>query len=262
MDFVLLFVFGGLAGILAGLLGIGGGIIIVPVLAQVFIHQGVAPAVLMHVAIGTSLGTIVITSLSSIRAHQKHDAIDWRVFRRITPGILIGAMLGALLAKQIAGDTLRIAFSLFMMLVATQMAFGNAAAPHRGLPGRGGLLLAGGLIGTVSSLMGVGGGSMSVPYLTWCNMAVRRAVATSAAIGLPIAVSGSLSFMVTGWQQTDLPPWSLGYFNLPAFAGIVVASTLSAPLGAALAHRIEPKLLKRLFAVFLLILGIRMFFSG
>lgn len=262
MDFVLLFVFGGLAGILAGLLGIGGGIIIVPVLAQVFMHQGVAPSVLMHVAIGTSLATIVITSMSSIRAHQRHGAIDWQVFRRITPGILIGAALGAVLAKHLAGDTLRIAFSLFMMLVATQMAFGNTAAPHRSLPGRIGLFIAGGIIGCISSMMGVGGGSMSVPYLTWCNMAVRRAVATSAAIGLPIAISGSLSYMVTGWQHADLPPWSLGFFNLPAFAGIVVASTLSAPLGAALAHRIDPKLLKRLFAVFLLLLGIRMLLSG
>lgn len=258
MDVLILLSMGGLAGLLAGLLGIGGGIVIVPVLALVFSHQGVDASVVMHVAIGTSLATIVITSLSSIRAHQRHDAIDWRVFRLITPGIILGGMLGALIANQLGGETLRIVFGIFMLLVATQMALGGAAPPHRRLPGAPGLVTAGSLIGTVSTLMGVGGGSMSVPFLTWCNVPVRRAVATSAAIGLPIAVTGTLSYIGTGWQAAHLPPWSVGFVNLPAFIGIVVASTLSAPLGAALAHRIPPLLLKRLFAVFLLVLGIRL----
>jgi len=258
MDALILLTMGGLAGVLAGLLGIGGGIVIVPVLAMVFGHQGVDPSVVMHVSIGTSLATIVITSLSSIRAHQRHNAIEWPVFRLITPGVLLGGMLGALIATLLAGETLRIAFAVFMLLVATQMALGGAAPAHRTLPGIPGLITAGGLIGTVSSLMGVGGGSMSVPFLTWCNVPVRRAIATSAAIGLPIALSGSASYVVSGWQAAHLPPWSVGFINLPAFIGIVVASTLSAPFGAALAHRIPPLLLKRLFAVFLLVLGVRL----
>lgn len=258
MDIVLLVGMGALAGTLAGLLGIGGGIIIVPVLALVFSHQHVAPGVIMHVAIGTSLATIVTTSLSSIRAHQKHKAIDWRVFRTITPGILLGGVLGALIAERLDSETLRLAFGVFMILVATQMAISRTPPPHRQLPGAVGIGIAGILIGTVASLMGVGGGSMSVPFLTWCNMAVRRAVATSAAIGLPIALSGTASFIATGWQTAQLPPWSVGYVNLPAWLGIVVASTLFAPAGAALAHRIPPTFLKRIFALFLYLLAIRL----
>jgi len=260
-ELLLLLGMGGLAGLMAGLLGIGGGIIIVPVLALVFQGQGVDHSVLMHVAIGTSLGTIVITSLSSIRAHHKRGAIDWQVFRHITPGILVGALLGSAIAKLLAGETLHLAFAIFMLLVAAQMARGNVAKPHRHLPGRTGMLVAGGVIGTISSLMGVGGGSMSVPFLTWCNMAVRNAVATSAAIGLPIAVGGAIGFLVSGWGVPERPLYSVGFINLPAFAGIVVASTLFAPLGARIAHTIPPATLKRVFAVFLAVLGMKMLYS-
>ncbi len=243
---------------LAGLLGIGGGVIIIPVLVFVFGHQGVDHDVIMHVAIGTSLATIVTTSLSSIRVHQRHQAIDWRLFRAITPGIIIGGMLGAAIAKQLGGTTLQIIFALFMLLVAAQMALSRQPSAHRALPGTAGTVIAGVLIGAVATLMGVGGGSMSVPYMTWCNVDVRRAVATSAAIGLPIAVTGALSYMVSGWNTPHLPPWSVGYVNLPAFVGVVVASTAVAPIGAALTHRIPPLLLRRVFAVLLVVLGIRM----
>lgn len=249
---------GSLAGVLAGLLGIGGGIIIVPVLALVFESQGVPADVLMHVAIGTSLATIVATSISSIRAHHKRAAIHLDVFRSIAPGIVVGGFLGAVLADMIHGEQLRLIFSIFMLLVATQMIIARMPDPHRRLPGKTGLSIAGAIIGTISSLMGVGGGSMSVPYLTWCNVQVRNAVATSAAIGLPIAIAGTTGFIVSGWQVADRPDWSVGYVNLPAFMGIVVASTLFAPVGASLAHRIPPKLLKRIFGGFLCVLGIRM----
>jgi len=258
MDFLLLAGMGAIAGVLAGLLGIGGGIVIVPVLALVLTGQGASPDVVMQVAIGTSLATIVTTALSSIRAHQKRKAIDWQVFRRITPGVMLGAVVGAIIADLIPGVTLRTLFGFFMLFVATQMALDRTPAPHRQLPDRGGMLVAGTLIGTVASMMGIGGGSMSVPFLTWCNMHVRNAVATSAAIGLPIAVAGAISFTVTGWGRTDLPPWSIGYVNLPAYAGIVVASTLFAPLGAALAHRLAPRTIKRTFAVFLFVLAVKM----
>jgi len=261
MDFLLLASMGAVAGMLAGLLGIGGGIIIVPVLALVFDHQNVSLAVLMHVAIGTSLATIVTTSISSIIAHQKRGAIDWHVFRVITPGILVGALLGSYLAKLIPGETLRIIFIMFMFFVAVQMARGMTSKPHRTLPGTGGLVSTGVVIGAVSSIMGIGGGSMSVPFLTWCNMQVRRAVATSASIGLPIAVAGTAGFIYTGWGVEQRPPWSIGYINLPAYLGIVIASTLFAPLGARLAHRISELLLKRIFAVFLVIVGIYMLSS-
>lgn len=258
MDFLLMASMGALAGMLAGLLGIGGGIIIVPVLALVFEHQQVSLEVLMHVAIGTSLATIVTTSISSILAHQKRGAVDWGVFRVITPGILLGAFLGAYIARLIPGETLRIIFILFMFFVAIQMARGMVTKPHRRLPGTIGMLSTGLVIGTVASIMGIGGGSMSVPFLTWCNMQVRRAVATSASIGLPIAIAGTAGFIYNGWSVEHRPAWSIGYINLPAYLGIVVASTLFAPLGARLAHRVSEIVLKRIFAVFLVVVGVYM----
>jgi uncharacterized membrane protein YfcA len=262
MELLILLSMGALAGTLAGLLGIGGGVIIVPVLAMVFQHQGVAIDVLMHVSIGTSLATIVVTSLSSIRAHQKRGAIDWSVFRRITPGIIVGGFLGSVLADAIPGEELRVLFAIFMFLVATQMMIAGTPAPHRKLPPWPGMLTAGVVIGAIASLMGVGGGAMSVPFMTWCNVHIRQAVATSAAIGFPIALAGAAGFMITGWENELLPPWSAGYVNLPAFTGIVVASILFAPLGAKLAHTIPPTMLKRTFAVLLYVLGTRMLLAG
>ncbi len=262
MELLILLSMGAVAGTLAGLLGIGGGIIIVPVLALVFRNQGVPIDVLMHVSIGTSLATIMVTSLSSIRAHQKRGAVDWLIFRHITPGILLGGFLGAVVADAIPGAELRVLFAIFMFLVATQMMIAGAPAPHRKLPQRPGMLGAGVVIGTIAALMGVGGGSMSVPFLTWCNVHIRQAVATSAAIGLPIALAGTVGFIITGWGSEARPPWSVGYVNLPAFTGIVVASILFAPLGAKLAHTIPPRLLKRIFAVLLYVLGIRMLLAG
>ncbi len=261
MEVLLLIVMGAIAGTLAGLLGIGGGIIIVPVLALVFDHQGINVDVLMHVSIGTSLATIVITSISSIRAHQLHKAIHWPVFKRITPGILVGGFLGAIVAKYIAGDDLRLIFGIFMLFVAAQMIFGNVTKPHRQLPKTVGMLIAGTAIGTMSSLMGVGGGSMSVPFLTWCNIAIRNAVATSSAIGLPIAIAGVSGYIITGWNVDHRPVLSLGFVNIPAFFSIVVASTLFAPVGARIAHRISPRRLKLFFGYFLLILSIKILYA-
>lgn len=249
---------GAIAGTLAGLLGIGGGIIIVPVLAIVFQHQGVATDVVMHVSIGTSLATIVFTSLSSIRAHHRVGAVRWPIVRAIAPGIVIGGFAGAGIAKLLPGHFLQSAFAIFMLVVVAQMTFSKPPAPHRVLPGRIGLFTAGSSIGAVSSIMGVGGASMMVPFLTWCNVSVRNAVATSAAIGFPIAVSGTVGFIITGWGVAARPNWSLGYINGPAFLGIVLASASFAPLGAKLAHSIPEQLLKRGFAVFLAVLAVRM----
>ena len=261
MEILILLASGAVAGMFAGLLGIGGGIIIVPVLAMVFTSQGVSIDVFMHVAIGTSLATIVITSLSSIRAHHKHQAIDWAVVRVMTIGVFVGGLLGASIAKMIHGADLKFIFSIFMFLIAAQMYFGNVAKPHRKLPGKAGMIVAGSSIGIMSSLMGVGGGSMSVPFLTWCNMNIRNAIATSAAVGFPIAVSGTIGFIVTGWSVADRPVMSLGYVNLPAFISIVIASVIFAPAGAWITHRISAIILKRIFAFFLLILAVRMILS-
>jgi hypothetical protein len=261
VEILFLLAMGALAGMFAGLLGIGGGIIIVPVLAFVFTSQGMSLDVLMHVAIGTSLATIVITSLSSIRSHHKHQAIDWPVVKIMSIGVFCGGLIGSVIAKHIPGAELKFLFSIFMFLIAAQMFFGNTSKPHRTLPAKPGMIIAGTSIGIVSSLMGVGGGSMSVPFLTWCNMSIRKAVATSSAIGFPIAVSGTLGFIVTGWSVPDRPVMSIGYVNLPAFFSIVVASVLFAPLGAWVTHHISPVILKRIFAFFLLILGVKMVMS-
>ncbi|MDH5426231.1 MAG: sulfite exporter TauE/SafE family protein [Gammaproteobacteria bacterium] len=261
MEVLFLLAMGAVAGMFAGLLGIGGGIIIVPVLAMVFKGQGVNIDVLMHVAIGTSLATIVITSLSSVRAHNKRGGIDWAVVKTMSVGVFVGGLLGAVVAKMIPGEDLKLIFSIFMFVIAAQMYFGNVSKPHCTLPKTAGMLSAGGVIGMIASLMGIGGGSLSVPFLTWCNMNIRNAIATSSAIGFPIAVSGTLGFIITGWAVADRPVMSLGFVNVPAFFSIVVASTLFAPVGAWIAHRVSPVLLKRIFAGFLLILGIRMLLS-
>jgi len=251
---------GAVAGVLAGLLGIGGGIIIVPVLVLVLEHQQVSPEVLMHVAIGTSLATIVFTSISSIRSHQKHNAVLWPVFLLITPGIVIGGLLGSFTAKFVSGEYLRIAFGFFLLLVAVQMIAGATPKPHRELPKRVGMTIAGGTIGLLSSLMGVGGGTMSVPFMVWCNISIQNAVATSAAIGLPIALSGVTGFIITGWNAAERPLLSVGFVNVPAFLSIVVASILFAPVGARIAHRLPARKLKTVFGIVLVVFSIKILY--
>lgn len=246
---------GAMVGVIAGMLGVGGGLVIVPVLVWLFTHQGMAPEVITHLAVGTSLATIVITSIASVRAHHQRGAVAWEAFRALTPGIVIGALLGAWLADRLPSAELGTIFGIFELSVAIQMGLALRTAPHRALPGPLGMSGAGGVIGTLSAIVGVGGGTLTVPFLTWCNVDMRRAVATSAACGLPIALAGAAGFMVTGWQRTGLPEWSSGYLYWPAFAGIVAASTLTAPLGAWLAHTLPTTVLKRVFALFLAGLG-------
>lgn len=249
---------GAFAGLMAGLLGVGGGLIIVPVLAGIFQHQQMSAAVIMHLAIGTSLATIVVTSVSSVRAHHQRGAVLWPVVWRLTPGIVIGAWLGAAVADALPSAVLSKIFAVFVLVVAAQMAFGAKPAPHRELPGAPGMLATGGVIGAVSAVVGIGGGSLTVPFLTWCNTAMRQAVATSAACGLPIALAGAIGFIVTGLNAAELPAWSLGYVYGPALVGVAFASMLSAPLGAKLAHTLPAEVLKKVFAVFLMLIGVKM----
>lgn len=249
---------GAFAGLIAGLLGVGGGLIIVPVLAILFQKQGIADGVLMHLAIGTSLATIIITSISSMRAHHRHGAVQWPVFRRLAPGIVVGSLLGAVIADFMPTQALRLWFGIFEMAVALQIGFNFMASPHRQLLGTAGTTVAGVVIGTISSVVGIGGGTMTVPFLVWCNMSIRQAVATSSACGFPIAVAGAAGFVITGWNAPALPAWSSGYLYWPAFMGIAAASLLFAPLGAKLTHTLPVAVLRRFFAVFLAVLGIRM----
>ena len=250
---------GAFAGTIAGLLGVGGGLIIVPVLVFVFTRQHVDPAVIVHLAVGTSLATIVFTAISSVRAHHLRGAVHWEVFWKLAPGIVVGALLGSLVAKWMPAPILRRFFALFEWLVAAQMLIGFRPKPGRSLPGFPGMLGIGAGIGCISAIVGIGGGTMTVPFLVWCNLRMQAAVATSSACALPIAIAGAAGFVVTGWASPRLPALSLGFVYLPAFLGIILASVLFAPVGAWLAHRLPAHTLRVFFAIFLVMLGFYMF---
>lgn len=251
-------VLGAFAGTVAGLLGVGGGLIIVPVLVFIYTGHGFAPEVIVHIAVGTSLASIVVTSISSTRAHHLHGAVLWPVFTKLAPAIVLGAFIGAAIADLMNATSLRTFFGIFELVVATQMALNLKPDPHRQLPGRFGTSAAGIGIGAVSAIVGIGGGTLTVPFLVWCNTTMQKAVATSAACGLPIAVAGASGYIVTGWHQTQLPDGAFGYVYWPALLGIVITSMLFAPLGAKLAHRLPAAKLKKIFALLLAVLGVRM----
>ena len=252
---------GAVVGVLAGLLGVGGGLVIVPMLMFCFTRLGLPTDSMMHLALGTSLASIAFTSVSSFMAHHRRGAVVWPAVRRIVPGILAGTFAGSFVASHLSTAWLKGFFSLFLAYVAVQMLLDRKPAPSRELPGVCGMLGVGSVIGLVSSLVGIGGGALSVPFLLWCNLPGHRAIGTSAAIGFPIAIGGGLGYLVNGWQAASLPPGAVGYIYLPALACIVSASVLTAPLGVRLAHRLPVARLKRIFAVLLIVIGARMIVS-
>jgi uncharacterized membrane protein YfcA len=260
-DLSLFAAYGGLGlvvGFVAGLLGVGGGLIIVPVLIMLLHTHGQAVGMEPQLALGTSLATILFTSLSSVRAHHRRGVVEWSLVRRIAPGIVLGTLAGAALAARMPATVLKIFFVIFLFYAAVQMWLDFKPAPHRGLPGRTGTSLAGGVIGVVSSWVGIGGGTLSVPFMLWHNVPLHRAIATSAAIGFPIAFAGAVGYVLGGWTVSGLPAGSLGFVYLPALAGIVLGSVLTAPLGARTAHRLPVRPLKRVFALLLFTLALRM----
>lgn len=252
---------GVVAGLLAGLLGVGGGIVIVPMLNFTFALQRLPQEHIQHLALGTSLATIVFTSIASLRAHHARGAVDWQTVRRITPGILLGTFSGSWFAAGLSGDFLKTFFIIFTFFVAWQMLSNKLPKASRQIPGYFGLFGTGTIIGGISSLVGIGGGSMSVPFLIWCNLNARIAIGTSAAIGFPIAISGAAGFLLTGIKASGLPPHSLGFIYLPALAGIAITSYLTAPLGAKLAHGLPIAQLKKGFAVLLIATGCKMLYG-
>lgn len=246
------------AGLIAGMLGLGGGVVIVPALALVFPLLGLPSSVLMHLAIGTSLAVIVPTSISSTLAHYRRGAVDLPLLRLLLPGLVPGALLGGWLADKLPSALLARVFGVFVIGVALQIFFNATAPGRRPLPGHAGLLATGIVIGTASTLLGIGGGSLTVPFLNYCRVDMRRAVATSSACGLVLGVVGAATFLWAGRDHPGLPPGAIGYLYLPAFVGIAVASVLTAPYGARLAHSLPVPTLKRAFAVFLMLAGLRM----
>ena len=249
---------GAFSGFFAGLLGIGGGSVMVPLLVMLFTAEGIGGGDVMHMALGTSMAAILFTSLSSVRTHHRHGAVEWRVVKNITPGILLGTLLGARLASRFSSVGLAILFAVFISYVAVQMIMGFKPKPSRAMPS--GLVTAGvGVgIGAFSCLVAIGGGALSVPFMLWCNVRAQNAIGTSSAIGFPIAVGGALGYIASGWNISTLPPYSLGFVYLPAVAGMVAASVLTAPLGATLTHRLPVKRLRQIFAAVLLLLALSM----
>lgn len=256
MELLLYLMLGAAAGVMAGLFGVGGGLIIVPVLVASFTAHGFAPEIMTHLAVGTSLATIIFTSINSVREHHRLGAVRWPVFIWMALGILLGAALGALTASKIQGPLLQKIIGVFAISVALQMILGLKPKASHGVPGKPGLTVAGVVVGWASAIFGIGGGSLSVPFLMWRSVPMQQAVATSAACGLPIALAGAISFMWIGWNEPQLPQWSAGFVYLPALAGIAISSMFFARVGARLAHRLSPLVLKRLFALLLFCVGL------
>ena len=252
---------GAVAGLLAGLLGIGGGLVIVPMLVFCFSLEHIDPAVTMHLALGTSMASIIFTSVSSFWAHHKRGAVEWPLVKRIVLGIFVGTFLGSCLAARMSTGFLKGFFVIFLYYVASQMLLNKKPKPSRQLPGALGTFFVGNIIGAFSSLVGIGGGTLSVPFMTWCNIPVHRAIGTSAAIGFPIAIAGTFGYLFNGWNADYLPPHSVGYIYLPALVGLVVTSVFTAPFGVRLAHSLPVDRLKKVFAFLLYVVGTRMLIS-
>ncbi len=249
------------SGFIAGLFGVGGGLTIVPILLLLFQAQGFPDAQIMHLALGTAMATIVVTSISSMRAHHRQGGVRWDIFRSMSPGLVGGTLLGSLFASRVPTDAMAMAFTVIVYWAALQMLLDIKPKPTRQLPGSGGLLGVGGLIGGVSSLVAAGGGFLSVPFMVLCNVPMRQAVGTSAALGFPIAAAGVVGYIAGGWGVADLPGPHLGFVYLPAFVGVVVSTVFMAPVGARMAHRLPVKQLKRAFGVMLALLASKMLWN-
>jgi len=253
---------GAAVGILAGMLGIGGGFLIVPFLMLIFGMQGMHEDMATQLAVATSLATILATSLSSARSHHRHASVNWPLFARITPGLLLGSLGGAWLSSLLPGSVVRVAFALIAIAVALQMALGRPPQHQRELPGLWGLSAGGGLIGLLSGVVGIGGGSLLVVWFLFYSLSLRHAIGTSAACILPIALAGALGHLFAGLGDAGRPPGTLGYIHLQAALGISLASVLFAPLGAWLAHHLPVRVLKRFFALFLLFIGCKLLWEN
>jgi uncharacterized membrane protein YfcA len=254
---------GAVVGFLAGLLGVGGGMMLVPVMTWLLTQRGVETGLAVKMAIATSMATILFTSLSSVRAHHRLGAVRWPVARSMAPGILAGGLLaGAGAFSVLKGQGLALLFSAFIGYTALQMMLDRKPRPGRELPGAWGLAGVGSGVGFISALVGAGGAFLSVPFMTWCNVPPRHAVGTSAALGFPIALASTAGYVISGWHLPSALPGAVGYLYLPALAIVAATSMLLAPLGARTAQRINVVVLKRLFALLLMALAASMLHRG
>jgi uncharacterized membrane protein YfcA len=264
MDIIFLISFlvlGAFTGLFAGLFGIGGGGIMVPVLTFLFFKMSFPAEHLVHLALATSMAAIVPTAIASLRAHHTREAVLWNVVVKIAPGIVVGTFAGTFLASYLSAKPLAIFFSCFMAFVALQMVLDRKTKPSRQIPNGFALSGVGAGIGGISALVAIGGGTLTVPFLTWCNVALPVAIGTSAAVGLPIAFSGAVGYVVNGWSVANLPAHTFGFIYWPAVIAMACASFFTAPLGARLAHSLPISLLKKCFAVLLISLSLQMLFT-
>ena len=251
-------VIGAAVGFFAGLLGIGGGAIMVPLLVMLFEAQGLPKAHILHLAVGTGMASVLFTSLSSMRAHAARGVVRWDLALALTPGILVGGLLGSALTAWISTKVFATLFTGVVFFAATNILIDRKPKPARALPGAIGSMLVGLAISFVSSLAALGGAFLTIPFALYCNVPMLQAIGTAAIVGFPIALAGSIGFIATGWAQSGLPPHSIGYVYLPATLGITLASVLTAPLGAAAAHRLPTKRLKQIFSLLLYGLAAKM----
>jgi uncharacterized membrane protein YfcA len=252
---------GAAIGFLAGLLGIGGGMTMVPVLAAMFTAQQFAPEHTVHLALGTGMASILFTSSASVRAHHRLGSVDWSLVQRMGPGMVAGTLLSTTLSGWVAQRTLALAFAVIVYAGATQILLGRKPAAGRTLPGTPALLAIGLLIGVVCGLVSAGGAFMTVPFMLFCGVAMTVAIGTGAALGMPVAVVGTIGYVLGGWRTAGLPTLTLGFVHLPALAGVVAGSVLTAPLGARLAHRLPVRTLRRVFAGLLYLLATKMLWT-
>lgn len=265
-EFLLLFemaLLGVCTGFLAGLLGIGGGMVMVPFMTLILSSRGVSSDLSVKMAIATSMATIVFTSIASVRAHHQRGAVRWDIVKRIAPGIVLGSLIASMgVFALLKGAWLALIFALFVGFSATQMFLDRKPTPTRQMPGPAGQFAVGSGIGFVSGLVGAGGGFISVPFMAWCNIAIHNAVATSAALGFPIALANGLGYAIAGQGVPGLPAASLGYIWLPALGAVAVFSFITAPFGARMAHVLPVAKLKRIFASVLYLLAAFMLYKG
>lgn len=257
MIIVLYLLVGAAAGFIAGLFGVGGGIVVVPVLAITFGLLGFSGDILMQLAVGTSLATIVVTSISSVRTHHRLGNVRWDVFWWLAPSLVLAVIVGGFTLSKLEGVVIEIAFGLFALFVAGQMAFGGSSVELGSRPSKPSLVTMGGVIGFLSALFGIGGGTITVPYLKAYKFKMQHAVGTSSACGLPIAIFGALSAGYFGYGRETLPEYATGFVYWPAFFGIILASAWFASIGAKVANRLDSQLLAKLFALFLALVGLQ-----
>ncbi len=255
------FATGAFVGLLAGLLGIGGGMTLVPVLAAMFTAQQLAPGHTVHLALGTGMASIMFTSSASVRTHHRLGGVDWALVRRMGPGMVIGTLLATALSGRVPQRALALAFAVIVYAGATQILLGRKPSAGRTLPGTPATVAIGLLIGVVCGLVSAGGAFMTVPFMLFCGVAMTTAIGTGAALGVPVAVVGTIGYVLSGWQVAGLPPLALGFVHGPALLGIVAGSVLTAPIGARAAHRLPVATLRRIFAVLLYGLATKMLWT-